>query len=177
MKIKSSQLEFSANLPKRHRWAVFLVQQAILFASGWIYLNLVRTLSGKTIHNGRDPFGLIDGIAFVLFVVAMIIFTKWLYRGVEGNQATSLGIALSSRRLRDFLIGTLIGFGIQASAWILSLTLGTVTVGDRVGAHFDSSGIVRALSVGIFFHRRAFSSSFLTLEARVGRVGRLTGGR
>jgi membrane protease YdiL (CAAX protease family) len=151
MNIESSKLRHSANLLKRHPWVIFLLQQAILFASGWVYLNVVRMLTGKTIHNGRDPFGLIDGIAFVLFVVAMIILTKWLYHRVKGNQAPSLGIALSSRRFRDFLVGTLIGFVIQASAWVVSLMLGTVRVGDKVGAHFNKLAIVSTLSVGIFF--------------------------
>jgi Type II CAAX prenyl endopeptidase Rce1-like len=135
---------------KRHRWAVFLIQQAIIFALGFAFLSLVRLLTGKTLHGGRDPLGLLDGAAFVLLLITTILITRALYYWVEGKDAPSLGLALSLRRLLFLLVGLLIGLALNSWAWIAGLASGTATIRDQIGFHFDSVSIIRVLSIGVF---------------------------
>lgn len=134
---------------KRHRWLVFLIQQAIIFALGLAFLSLVRLFTGKTLHGGRDPLGLIDGAVFVLLLITVIFATRSLYYWIEGADAPSLGIALSPRRVLFFLVGFLIGFALNSWAWLVGLITGTAMVRDHIGLHFDGLGITRALLTGV----------------------------
>ena len=135
---------------KRHRWLVFLTQQAIMFAIGFAFLSLVRLLTGKTLHGGRDPLGLVDGAAFVLLAVTVILMTRGLYYWVEGKDAPSLGLALSLRRFLLLLVGLLLGLAFNSWAWIAGLVSGTAMIRDQISLHFDSAGITRVLLTGVF---------------------------
>lgn len=138
-----------AQILKRHRWAVFLIQQAIIFAIGFAFLSLVRLFTGKTLRGGRDPVGWFDGAAYVLLLIAIILITRGLYYWVEGNDAPPLGIALSPRRFLLFLAGFLLGFVFNSWAWMSGLVAGTAAVRDQIGLHLDGTGITRALLTGL----------------------------
>lgn len=134
---------------RRQRWAVFLIQQAILFGLGFAFLSLVRLLTGKTLHGGRDPLGLVDGAVFVLLLITVILITRGFYYWVEGKDAPSLGIALSPRRILFLFVGLLLGFALNSWAWIAGLVAGTASVRDQIGLHFDTLGISRAILIGV----------------------------
>jgi hypothetical protein len=60
-----------AKFLKHHRWAVFLAHQSLIFV-----------ITGRNIHLGRDPVGLIDGAALVALSAGLIL-------KVEGEIALS----------------------------------------------------------------------------------------
>src|SRR5215216_4247441 len=95
---------------KRYLWAVFLIHQLGIFALAFGFLFLVRKITGRNIHLGRDPIGLIDGAALIVLSVTVIYLTNLLYRWLKGENASPLGIALSPRRVLDLVVGLLIGF-------------------------------------------------------------------
>jgi membrane protease YdiL (CAAX protease family) len=132
---------------RHHLWAAFLAHQAGLFIVAIGFLSTVRRLTGRNIHLGRDPIGLIDGAALVVLSIAVILLTRIFYRWVKGNDAPSLGIRLTPRRSLDLIIGLLIGFAIAIAPWVSALWLGTASIYDRITAHFDSFTVTRILTV------------------------------
>jgi membrane protease YdiL (CAAX protease family) len=135
---------------RRRVWLVFLIHQSLIFALAFGFLNLVRVISGRTIHGGREPVGLIDGIGLVLLSVGVIAFTIFFYRWIKGAGATSLGIGISFRRLVEFLIGLVIGFVFVIAPYLIALWSGGMFVADRITAHFDNFQIVQIISAAFF---------------------------
>ena len=60
------------------------------------------------------------GLALIILSLGVVVFTKALYRGVKGGNATPLGIALSLRR------------------FVTAFLTGTATIRDRITSHFDN---------------------------------------
>lgn len=119
----------------------------LIFALAFGFLNLVRTISGRTIHGGRDPIGLIDGIGLILLSVGVIIFTTFFYRWIKGKNAPPLGIQISLRRFVELLLGLTIGFVFVIAPYLIALLNGTMFVADRITAHFDTFQIVQIITV------------------------------
>ena len=134
-------------LLKQHLWAAFLLHQLTIFALAIGFLSAVRKLSGRNIHLGRDPIGLIDAVALVALSVAVIYLTNLFYHLLKGENAASLGIAFSPRRLLDLIIGLIIGFAFAIAPWINALLQNTAAVTDRIDLHFDSFMATRMLAV------------------------------
>jgi membrane protease YdiL (CAAX protease family) len=135
---------------KQHLWAAFLIHQAGLFLIALGFLSAVKRITGRTIHLGKDPIGLGDGIAAVVLAVGVILLTRVFYRWVKGNQAPPLGLGLTLRRSLDLVIGILIGFLWVLGPWLVALWLGTAAVYDRITTHFDSFSVARILTVAFF---------------------------
>lgn len=135
---------------RQHLWAAFLAHQAGLFIIVIGFLWLVRRITGRTIHLGKDPIGLGDGTAAVVLSIAVILLTRIFYRWIKGDTAPSLGIALTPHRFLELVIGLLIGLAFVIAPWASALWLGTASVYDRINAHFDSFSVVRILSVSFF---------------------------
>ena len=132
---------------KSHLWAAFLIHQTGIFALAFGFLFLVRKITGRSIHLGRDPIGLLDGIALIALSIAVIYLTNLLYSWLKGNDAPSLGIALTPRRLLDLIIGLVIGFAFAIAPWISALLQNTAAITDRIDLHFDSLSIARIFTV------------------------------
>ena len=143
-------MKFPARWFKQNLWAVFLFHQIFIFITAVSFLSVVRRITGRTIHLGRDPVGVIDGFALIILSAAVIVLTLILYRWIKGKDAPSLGIALSPRRLLELLIGLIIGFAFAILPWVNALLNETATIADRIGAHFDNYSIVRILAVAFF---------------------------
>lgn len=130
---------------KRHLWAVFLAHQLLIFIVAVTFLTLVRRVTGRTIHGGRDPIGVIDGTVLVALSVGVIVMTRALYRWVKGADAPPLGVALSPRRFMDLIAGVLVGLALTALPYIIALLRGTAAIRDSISTHFD-----RFTAAGIF---------------------------
>lgn len=135
---------------RRHLWAAFLAHQACLFVIAFGFLSIVRRTTGRTIHHGRDPIGLVDGAALAVLSVAVILLTPVFYHWVKGPKAPSLGLALSPRRVLDLVIGVLAGCAFVIAPWVIALAQGTASIHDRIDWHFDSFTIARILTVAFF---------------------------
>jgi membrane protease YdiL (CAAX protease family) len=135
---------------KRNLWAAFLAHQAGLAITAILFLWLVRRITGRTIHFLRDPIGLGDGTALVVLSIAVILLTRVFYRWIKGENAPSLGIALTPRRFLDLVIGLLTGFAFTIAPWVSSLWRGTASIHDRITSHFDSFSVARILTVAFF---------------------------
>ncbi|MGH9873505.1 MAG: CPBP family intramembrane glutamic endopeptidase [Pyrinomonadaceae bacterium] len=132
---------------KQHLWAAFLAHQAGILIIGLVFLSTVRRLTGRSIHQGRDPVGIGDGAALILLSIAVILLTRFFYHWVKGKNDAPLGISLSPRRLLDLLIGLSAGFAFIIAPWVFALWLGTASIYDRITAHFDSLSVARILTV------------------------------
>src|SRR5215213_4641459 len=132
-------------LLKRHVWAAFFLHQLIIFALAIGFLSAVRKLSGRNIHLGAEPIGLLAGIALIALSVAVIYFTNLFYRRLKGKDAPPLGIALSARRFLGLVVGLVVGFAFAIAPWINAILRGTATITDRIDAHFDGFSIARIL--------------------------------
>ena len=135
---------------REHLWAAFLAHQAGLFIVAITFLWSVRRLTGRTIHLGQDPIGLGDGTAAVVLAGAVILLTNIYYRWVKGDDAPSLGIALTPRRSLELVIGLVIGWTFFIAPWASALWLGTASIHDRITVHFDSFSVARILAVSSF---------------------------
>ncbi len=132
---------------RRHLWAAFLAHQAGLFIIAITFLWSVRRITGRSIHLGQDPIGLGDGVAVAVLAVAVILLTNIYYRWVKGDDAPSLGIALTPRRSLELAIGLVTGWTFFIAPWASALWLGTASVHDRITVHFDSFSVARILAV------------------------------
>jgi membrane protease YdiL (CAAX protease family) len=135
---------------RQRLWLVFVVHQLLIFITAILFLSSVRRLTGRTIHLGRDPVGLIDGAALVVLSLLVIVFTSVLYHWIKGKNASALGIGFSLRRLVDLLVGLVIGCVAIALPYVIGLWLGTMSIHDRITAHFDSLTVTRILAVAFF---------------------------
>ncbi|MET0753029.1 MAG: CPBP family intramembrane glutamic endopeptidase [Pyrinomonadaceae bacterium] len=135
---------------RRQRWAAFLFHQLLIFALAFGFLNLVRSISGRTIHGGREPIGLIDGTGLVLLSLGAIAFTIFFYRWIKDADAPPLGIEISFRRFVELLIGLLIGFAFVIAPYLIAYLNGTMFVADRITAHFGSFQIIQIISFAFF---------------------------
>ena len=135
---------------KHHLWGAFLAHQIVVFILALIFLSIVRRVTGRTIHLGKDPVGLVDGAVLVVLSIAVILLTRVFYRWLKGANAPSLGIALTPRRALDLLIGILIGFAFAIAPWVNALLQGTASVYDRIDRHFDNLSVARILAVAFF---------------------------
>lgn len=132
---------------KQHLWGAFLAHQFGLFILAILFLYLVRRITGRNIHLGRDPIGIVDGAALILLSIAVILLTRVFYRWIKGDDALSLGIALTPRRTMDLFIGLLIGFAFIISPWLSAILRGTASIHDSISAHFDGFAIGRILTL------------------------------
>ena len=137
-------------LLRRHVWAVFLAHQLLIFTFAVGFLTSVRRITGRTIHLGRDPIGLIDGAALVVLSVLVMVITWALYRWVKGEEAPPLGIAPSRRRLMDLIAGLVVGFGFAVSPYIVALWRNTATINDWITTHVSHATVIRILGVAFF---------------------------
>jgi len=135
---------------RQHLWAAFLAHQAGLFIIAIGFLWSVRRITGRTIHLAKDPIGLGDGAAAVVLSIVVILLTRIFYRWIKGENAPSLGIALTPRRFLELVIGLLIGLAFVIAPWATALWLGTASIYDRITTHFDSFSVVRILAVSFF---------------------------
>ncbi|HWN09182.1 MAG TPA: CPBP family intramembrane glutamic endopeptidase [Pyrinomonadaceae bacterium] len=135
---------------RQHLWAAFLAHQAGLFIIVIVFLWSVRRITGRSIHLGKDPIGLGDGVTVVVLSIAVILLTNIFYRWVKGDDAPSLGISLTPRRLLELVIGLAIGWTFFIAPWASALWLGTASVHDRITAHFDNFSVGRILAVSFF---------------------------
>jgi membrane protease YdiL (CAAX protease family) len=135
---------------RRHLWAAFLAHQAGLLIIAVGFLTSVRRITGRRIHLGQDPIGLVDGAALAALSIAVILLTPVFYHWVKGPEASPLGLALSPRRLLDLVIGLLVGFGSFIAPWVIALAQGTASIHDRIDSHFDSFTIARIVTVAFF---------------------------
>ena len=106
---------------KHHLWAVFLAHQMLILTLAVAFLTLIRRITGRTIHGGRDPVGVSDGAALVALSVGVMLITWALYRRVKSPGALPLGIAPSPRRFIDLIAGLLIGFAFIIRPYIHAL--------------------------------------------------------
>lgn len=143
-------MKFLAKWLKQNLWAVFLLHQIFIFITAISFLSVVRRATGRTIHLGRDPIGVVDGIALIILSVSVIALTQALYRWVKGKDAPLLGIRLSPRRLIELIVGLTVGFAFAILPWMSALLSGTATITDRIGAHFDNYLIARILAAAFF---------------------------
>lgn len=135
---------------RRRLWAAFLLLQALIFVIAFGFLNLVRKISGRTIHGGRDPIGLVDGIGLILLSFGVIAFTIFFYRWIKDEDAPALGIEISFRRFIELLIGLLIGLAFVILPYLIGYLNGTMFVADRITAHFDNFQIVQLVAIAFF---------------------------
>lgn len=135
---------------RQNTWAVFLLHQAVIFVSGFAFISVIRRLTGRDIHLGREPVGLWGGIALIILSVAVIAFTVWLYRWAKGPDAPPLGIGFSVRRSLEFLAGLVIGSLFALLPWLIALWNGSAGVTDRIGAHYDTLTAAGIFAGGFF---------------------------
>lgn len=134
---------------RNHVWVAFLLHQFVIIAIAIAFLTLVRRLTSKTIHLGQDPIGIADGLALGFLSVAVILLTNWFYRLLKGPDSPPLGIDLSIRRLLHLSAGSLIGAIFFAAPFVISTWLGTASVVDTIGAHFDTVSIVVIIAASL----------------------------
>jgi membrane protease YdiL (CAAX protease family) len=134
----------------RRLWLAFFLHQLLIFALAFGFLNLVRSLSGRTIHGGREAIGLIDGIGLVLLSVGVIVFTIFFYRWLRGKDAPPLGIEISVRRFIELLTGLFIGSVFVISPYLIALWSGRMTAADSITAHFDNFQIFQMIAIAFF---------------------------
>ncbi|HEY0429928.1 MAG TPA: CPBP family intramembrane glutamic endopeptidase [Pyrinomonadaceae bacterium] len=135
----------------RRVWIAFLFHQLLIFGLAFGFLNLVRAISGRTIHGGRDAVGFVDGIGLVLLSAGVIAFTIFFYRFVKDDaDAPPLGIEISVRRLVEFLIGLLIGSVFIIAPYLIGFLSGRMFVADRITMHFDNFQAFQILAVAFF---------------------------
>lgn len=146
-----------ADFFKRHQWAVFLLHQALLFATALAFLSIVRRVTGRDVHLGREPIGALGGAALLLLSVAIVALTWTLYRWVRGRAAPPLGLALTRRRTLECAAGTVAGYVLGAWPWAFGLLTGASFVRERVGAHFGGAGVARVLAAALLL---LFASAF-----------------
>jgi uncharacterized protein len=139
-----------AEFLRRHLWIVFVVHQSLIFVIAVVFLTSVRRLTGRSVHLGQDPVGLLDGAALIILSVGVIVFTIALYRWVKGENAPPLGIALSPRRLLHLIAGLSVGFVIIILPYVISTRAGTAFIRDRITDHFDNLTVARLIAVGFF---------------------------
>jgi membrane protease YdiL (CAAX protease family) len=139
-----------AALFKKNLWAVFLFHQLVIFLSALAFLFVVRNSTGRNIHLGQDPVGMIDGVGLLILSAAVIAFTIWLYRWAKGKDAPPLGIALSLRRFIELIIGLLIGFGFAFLPWAIALGTGAAAIAERAGDLFNAYSIAATAGAGFF---------------------------
>jgi hypothetical protein len=135
---------------KHQLWAVFLAHQLLILTIAVVFLNSIRRITGRTIHGGRDPLSAIEWVAIVALSIGVIIITWGVYRWVKGDDAPSLGIAPSARRLIDLVAGLLIGFAFIISPYASALLRGTGFIHDRVSSHFGYLTVARTLGAAFF---------------------------
>jgi membrane protease YdiL (CAAX protease family) len=135
---------------RRRLWTAFLFHQLLIFALAFGFLNLVRSISGRTIHGGREPVGLIDGIGLVLLSVGIIVFTIFFYQWIKDADAPPLGIGISFRRFIELIIGLLIGFAFVIAPYLIGYINGTMFVADRITARFGGFQIAQIISIAFF---------------------------
>jgi membrane protease YdiL (CAAX protease family) len=143
-------VETASKFFRSHLWLAFLAHQGLILALALLFLSSVRRLTGRTIHAGRDPIGLLDGLVLVALSIAVILFTQLLYRWLKGKDASPLGLTLSPRRCIELFIGILLGFALAILPWVIALSNGTAQVIDRISTYFDASAIVRMTSLAFF---------------------------
>ena len=143
-------MKFPAAWLKQNLWAVFLLHQIFIFITAISFLSVVRRVTGRTIHLGRDPIGVLDGIALIILSVSVIALTQALYRRIKEEDAPSLGIRLSPRRLIELTVGLIIGFAFAILPWVIAVLSGTAAITDRIGAHFDNYLTARILAAAFF---------------------------
>jgi membrane protease YdiL (CAAX protease family) len=134
---------------KRHLWLAFLLHQAAIFLTAFLFLWLTRRLTGKTLHGGIDPVGWIDGIALLAISILVIWATRIFYHWLKGREAKPLGIALSLRRLVELLVGLLLGYLLVAAPWIGALGFGTAAIQDHIGNHYTGLGSAKVLAIAL----------------------------
>jgi membrane protease YdiL (CAAX protease family) len=135
---------------RKRLWLAFLIHQLLIFALAFGFLNLVRRISGRTIHGGRDAVGLIDGTGLVLLSVGVIAFTIFFYRWIKDKDAAPLGIGISVRRFVEFLVGLFIGFVFVISPYLIAVYNERLFVADRITAHFDNFQTIQIISFAFF---------------------------
>jgi membrane protease YdiL (CAAX protease family) len=135
---------------RRHLWASFLAHQACLFIVAFGFLSIVRRTTGRTIHLGKDPIGLVDGAALAVLSIAVILLTAVFYHWVKGPKAPPLGLAPSPRRVLDLVIGILAGSAFVIAPWVIALAQETASIHDRIDSHFGSFTVARMLTVAFF---------------------------
>lgn len=136
-----------SELLKRHIWAAFFLHQLTIFGLAVGFLTATRKISGRNIHLGAEPVGVIDGLALITLSLAVIYLTNLFYRRLKGNDAAPLGIAFSVRRFLDLMIGLIVGSVFVIAPWINAILRNTASITDRIDAHFDSFSIARILTV------------------------------
>ena len=134
---------------KIHLWAAFLLYQFFVFALAFGFLTSIRKLTGREIHLGRDPLGLIDGLALIFLSVGVIFLTHRFYHFLKSDSAKSLGIAFSFSRLLQMLFGLALGFAFFIAPWVNAVLRGTATITDRIDFHFDKFSAVKILSFAL----------------------------
>lgn len=130
-------------LLRRNLWAAFFLHQLAIFVIAVGFLSAVRKLSGRNIHLGAEPIGLIGGVALIALSFAVIFLTNLYYQWLKGKDAPPLGIAISTRRFLDLIIGLIVGFAFAIVPWISAILLNTATIADRIDAHFDGFSIAQ----------------------------------
>ncbi len=133
-----------------HRWVAFLLHQAFLFILAVGFLSAVRTATGRAIHLGRDPIGLVDGIALVLLSAVVVCATYFYYRILKGRDAAPLGLKPSFRRMLELLGGLGIGFGFFIAPWLVAISQERATISGRIEDHFDTFSISTILATAFF---------------------------
>ena len=101
-------------------------------------------MTGRQIHGGQDPVGLIDGAAIIILSVAVVGFTFLLYRWLFGS-TLPLGIRVRARSALDFIVGLFTGFIFIIIPWLIALTTGRAIISDRIWSHY-SGGLAAGIS-------------------------------
>jgi membrane protease YdiL (CAAX protease family) len=131
------------------RWIFFFGQQIALLVISWLFLNMVRWFSGRTIHGAKDPLGVVNTFLVLTLWVAISVGTYFFYRATEGRVAPAFGVSLSRRRVVDFLAGTLVGLIVIGIPTMLGLVFGTMSIADSIRKHLSPLGIFLYLGLGI----------------------------
>ena len=135
---------------KQRLWLVFVAHQLLIFLIAILFLTSVRRFTGRTIHLGRDPVGVVDGVVLVVLSVTVIVLTRVLYHWIKGENAPPLGIALSVRRFVHLLVGLFAGLLMIGLPYAIGLWTGTMSVYDRITAHFNNQTVIRIIAVSSF---------------------------
>lgn len=130
----------------KNRWAAFLVHQLFILVTAVVFLTSVRRISGRSVHLGADPIGVIDGVALVILSLGIIFLTRYYYRLVTNEEGGPLGLGLSIRRAAEFVIGLVLGFSFSITPWIIAVYRDTAQVVDNITNHFSGITIILLLS-------------------------------
>lgn len=120
-----------------------------MFAGGFIFLGLVRHFTGKTLHGGQDPLGWIEFCGYAIVVAFFVWGTHLLHRWVHRSNPIDLGLALSSKRLVEFMIGVMIGAVLNGWMWVLSLVIGTARITDKITYHYGPETVAGLVALGV----------------------------